>query len=114
MTALPLALRLDALRRSVRSMAEDGVDRVLGNAGLGLAGLRGGLGRFPWATARLPRPRRLRVMAPPLHATRRRVCRDGCAHFGRLRVALDPFERLWWGWWTCCCVGEVRLSLAPI
>ena len=38
-------------------------------------------------------------------------CLHGCKHTGRLRIFYNPIELQWWGWWTCCGLGELAVDI---
>ena len=67
--------------------------------------LRRGLGG-----ARLRDRTSTKSMAPSLFDKKMR-CIPGCKHSGRLRMLYDPLELQWWGWWTCCGMGELALDI---
>lgn len=50
----------------------------------------------------------MKKMAPGLHKFHN--CRTGCKHNGRIRMIYDPLARQWWGWWTCCGLGELAVD----
>jgi hypothetical protein len=51
----------------------------------------------------------MKSMAHALHSPH--TCHSGEKHSGRLRMFYDPLEKQWWGWWTCCGLGELALNM---
>ena len=29
-------------------------------------------------------------------------------------MTFDPYQRRWWGWWTCCGVGEMTVDVQAL
>ena len=50
----------------------------------------------------------MKSMAPTLFTSHE--CRSGRKHSGKLRMFYDPVELQWWGWWTCCGMGELSVD----
>lgn len=51
----------------------------------------------------------MKKMAPALHKLHN--CKAGCKHNGKIRMIYDPLTRQWWGWWTCCGLGELAIDI---
>lgn len=50
----------------------------------------------------------MKSMAPILFKSHE--CRSGRKHSGKLRMFYNPLDLQWWGWWTCCGLGELSVD----
>lgn len=107
MNTLCLPLSLDSLSSSVslQKSVSSITESVLLAQAKAAKFLRRGLGG-----ARLRDRTSSKSMAPTLFDKKMR-CLSGCKHSGRLRMLYDPLELQWWGWWTCCGMGELALDI---
>ena len=99
--SLNFSLGLDqiALPKSVFSLAES---VFLANA-KATNSLKRGIG------TRLRDSTGIKSMVPGL-CDKHGQCDRGCKHKGRLRMVYDPLAMQWWGWWTCCGMGELAVD----
>lgn len=105
--SLGLPLRLDSLSSSVslQKSVSSITESVLLAQAKAAKFLRRGVGGV-----RLRDRTSMKSMAPSLFKGKVR-CIPGCKHSGRLRMFYDPLELQWWGWWTCCGMGELAIDL---
>ena len=51
----------------------------------------------------------MKSMAPTLFTSHE--CKSGRKHSGKLRMFYNPVDLQWWGWWTCCGMGELSVDI---
>ena len=51
----------------------------------------------------------MKSMAPMLFTSHE--CKSGRKHSGKLRMFYNPVDLQWWGWWTCCGMGELSVDI---